>query len=218
MRSNEKYAYVIKLDSCIFLPLSRFVSLSFSLALLLGNRYRWTWNTPGIDQLVYTCDHVYVLLVGCNGTANAKVFVVEEILDNHANRKWWPSDKISRHRLPARALLPIHEKFESFNLRFRSLSLLLLQQVQFLIVFVHTVQIQFQPTCNFPKSIGLLLTLNAGIFTYMFSSFYIKSYNRRPTKTVLNDVSNGCKKQALESPNIAEKTKEALNVAYKKSN
>lgn len=84
-----------------------------------------------------------------------------------------------------------------------------------MIVFVHTFQIQFQPTCNFPKSIGFLLTLNAGIFTYMFSSFYIKSYNKRPSKAVLNDVS---KKEALDLPNIAEKTKEALNVAFKKSN
>lgn len=52
----------------------------------------------------------------------------------------------------------------------------------------------------------------------MFSSFYIKSYNKRPSKAVLNDVSNISKKEALEMPNIAEKTKEALNVAYKKSN
>lgn len=52
---------------------------------LLG--YRWTWNTVGFDQLVYTCGHVYVLLVGCNGTSSTEAFVVEEILDNHANRK-----------------------------------------------------------------------------------------------------------------------------------
>lgn len=53
-------------------------------------------------------------------------------------------------------------------------------QVQFLIVFVHTIQIQFQPSCAFPKQIGALLSLNAGIFTYMFSSFYIYSYTRKP--------------------------------------
>jgi elongation of very long chain fatty acids protein 7 len=46
-------------------------------------------------------------------------------------------------------------------------------------VFCHTIQIQFQPECNFPKSIGVLLTLNAALFTYMFSSFYIKSYNKK---------------------------------------
>lgn len=51
-------------------------------------------------------------------------------------------------------------------------------QIQFLIVFCHTIQIQFQPSCNFPKSIGALLSLNAALFTYMFSSFYIKSYRR----------------------------------------
>lgn len=93
-------------------------------------------------------------------------------------------------------------------------------QIQFLIVFVHTVQIQFQPTCNFPKSIGFLLTLNAGLFTYMFSSFYIKSYKKRPSKTELNDVdSKYNKSNAMEKVNgaISDKTKEALNVTSKKS-
>lgn len=53
-----------------------------------------------------------------------------------------------------------------------------LLQIQFLIVFIHTIQIQFQPNCQYNKSIGALLTLNAALFTYMFSSFYIKSYNK----------------------------------------
>lgn len=57
-------------------------------------------------------------------------------------------------------------------------------QVQFLIVFCHTIQIQFQPNCNFPKFIGMLLTLNAALFTYMFSSFYIKSYNKKAKEMV----------------------------------
>lgn len=54
-----------------------------------------------------------------------------------------------------------------------------MQIIQFLIVFVHTIQIQFQADCGFPKSISALLSLNAGLFTYMFSSFYIRSYNRK---------------------------------------
>lgn len=53
-----------------------------------------------------------------------------------------------------------------------------LQIVQFLIIFVHTLQLQFQPSCNFPKSIAALLTFNAGLFTYMFSSFYVKNYKK----------------------------------------
>lgn len=52
-------------------------------------------------------------------------------------------------------------------------------QIQFLVVFCHTAQLQFQPNCNFPKSIGALLTINAALFAYMFSSFYIKSYNKK---------------------------------------
>lgn len=57
--------------------------------------------------------------------------------------------------------------------------LTILQIVQFLIVFVHTLQVQFQPSCKFPKSIAMLLTSNAGLFTYMFSAFYVRSYNRQ---------------------------------------
>ncbi|CAO1439841.1 unnamed protein product [Diamesa serratosioi] len=56
--------------------------------------------------------------------------------------------------------------------------LTIMQIIQFLIVFIHTIQIQFQPNCQYNKTIGALLTLNAGLFTYMFSSFYIKSYNK----------------------------------------
>ena len=40
-------------------------------------------------------------------------------------------------------------------------------------------QVQFQPNCEFPKSIAALLTFNAALFTYMFSSFYIKSYTKK---------------------------------------
>jgi hypothetical protein len=67
-----------------------------------------------------------------------------------------------------------------------------------LIVFCHTIQLQFQPSCNFPKSIGALLSLNAALFTYMFSSFYIRSYNKKEKamtdekKMVYDENSNEC--------------------------
>lgn len=128
-----------------------------------------------------------------------------------------------------------HSLIHTFSIS-HSLSFFLLisLQVQFLIVFVHTIQIQFQPSCNFPKPIGLLLTFNAGLFTYMFSSFYIRSYNRKhPSKTELNDVDRSkiCYSNGTATPvaaatatvdklnnSIAEKTKEALNVKFKKTN
>lgn len=98
------------------------------------------------------------------------------------------------------------------------------QIIQFLVVFVHTAQIQFQPTCNFPKPIGALLTLNAGLFTYMFSSFYIRSY-KKSSKSELNNVdrsksyyNNGITSVDKLSNSISEKTKEALNVKFKKLN
>lgn len=76
-------------------------------------------------------------------------------------------------------------------------------QVQFVIVFFHTLQVQFQPTCGYPKSIAALLTLNAALFIYMFSMFYVKSYLRaakRPAKgTEVNNNLLDCKpKQELE--------------------
>ncbi|ETN64723.1 elongase [Anopheles darlingi] len=57
--------------------------------------------------------------------------------------------------------------------------LTVMQIVQFIIVFFHTLQVQFQPSCSYPKSIAALLTLNAGLFIYMFSSFYVHSYLRK---------------------------------------
>ncbi|XP_055631368.1 elongation of very long chain fatty acids protein 7 [Toxorhynchites rutilus septentrionalis] len=57
--------------------------------------------------------------------------------------------------------------------------LTVMQIIQFIIVFYHTAQVQFQPSCAYPKSIAALLTLNAGIFIYMFSSFYVKSYTQK---------------------------------------
>ncbi|XP_058054557.1 elongation of very long chain fatty acids protein 7 [Anopheles bellator] len=56
--------------------------------------------------------------------------------------------------------------------------LTVMQIVQFIIVFFHTIQVQFQPSCTYPKSIAALLSLNAGLFIYMFSSFYVHSYIR----------------------------------------
>lgn len=48
-----------------------------------------------------------------------------------------------------------------------------------MIVFFHTVQIQFQPDCKFNKGIGVLLSVNAALFIYMFSAFYVKSYRKK---------------------------------------
>lgn len=79
--------------------------------------------------------------------------------------------------------------------------LTIMQIIQFLIVFCHTAQLQFQPNCNFPKSIGALLTLNAALFTYMFSSFYIKSYKKKP-KVNVNDVNEQKKVVCDENSNM----------------
>uniref|UniRef100_A0A1Q3G597 Elongation of very long chain fatty acids protein n=2 Tax=Culex tarsalis TaxID=7177 RepID=A0A1Q3G597_CULTA len=86
-----------------------------------------------------------------------------------------------------------------------------MQIVQFVIVFFHTLQVQFQPTCGYPKSIAALLTLNAALFIYMFSMFYIKSYLRaakRPAATAKGaEVNNNladCKPKQEEEQTVGE--------------
>ncbi|KAL7292507.1 hypothetical protein TKK_0014082 [Trichogramma kaykai] len=50
-----------------------------------------------------------------------------------------------------------------------------LQLVQFSIILVHNLQILFTD-CNFPKFLAFLLCINAGLFIYLFGSFYVKNY------------------------------------------
>lgn len=72
-------------------------------------------------------------------------------------------------------------------------------QVQFVIVFSHTIQIQFQSDCGFPKGIGALLSLNSGLFLYMFSAFYVKTYQK-------NQRLSAAKKDTLDAPPKAKPT------------
>ncbi|XP_055906771.1 elongation of very long chain fatty acids protein 7 [Eupeodes corollae] len=73
--------------------------------------------------------------------------------------------------------------------------LTIMQIIQFLIIFVHTLQIQFQPNCKFPKSIAALLTFNAGLFTYMFSAFYVKSYKKEAAQAARDALKSEEKKE-----------------------
>lgn len=66
--------------------------------------------------------------------------------------------------------------------------LTVMQMIQFGIVFVHTFQVQFYPTCQYPKAIAALLSINALLFFYMFASFYVKAYTRKDSK-LLSDKS-----------------------------
>lgn len=52
----------------------------------------------------------------------------------------------------------------------------ILLQIQFGVVFIHTIQVQFYPNCKYPKGIAALLTFNAALFFYMFASFFIHAY------------------------------------------
>lgn len=50
-----------------------------------------------------------------------------------------------------------------------------IQLVQFVIVFFHSVQVLFRQ-CNYPKGIAFLLALNAILFMQMFGNFFYHSY------------------------------------------
>lgn len=72
-----------------------------------------------------------------------------------------------------------------------------LQLIQFSIVFVHSGQLLFTD-CNFPKPISVLLVLNAAIFMYMFGSFYIKNYTKRPVESCSKTLNGAIKNSKQE--------------------
>lgn len=66
-----------------------------------------------------------------------------------------------------------------------------------MIVFGHSLQVQFQSDCNFPKGIAALLSLNAGLFMYMFSAFYVKTYKKSHAKKEVLDAPPKAKPEEL---------------------
>ncbi|XP_055534986.1 elongation of very long chain fatty acids protein 7 [Wyeomyia smithii] len=100
--------------------------------------------------------------------------------------------------------------------------LTVMQIIQFIIVFYHTIQVQFQPSCGYPKSIAALLTLNAGLFIYMFSTFYVRSYLRKGAATAaaaaaaaatsaeINNNRTDCKQK--EASRLAEESRQQVTV------
>lgn len=52
---------------------------------------------------------------------------------------------------------------------------------------MHTFQIQFQANSAFQKPIDALLTFNVGFFTYIFSSFCVKTYNNEKKHAVITN-------------------------------
>lgn len=69
--------------------------------------------------------------------------------------------------------------------------LTLMQIIQFVIIFLHNIQMLFT-NCNFPKSMSFLLVVNAGLFIYMFTSFYVKRYSEaNESNSLLKSRSNG---------------------------
>ncbi|XP_041976554.1 elongation of very long chain fatty acids protein AAEL008004 [Aricia agestis] len=67
-----------------------------------------------------------------------------------------------------------------------------LQLIQFVMIFTHNFTVMFRD-CSYPKGINFLLSLNAGVFIYLFGKFYVDNYikaNRKKNDDV-KPVSNG---------------------------
>ncbi|KAL5284057.1 hypothetical protein ACFFRR_006371 [Megaselia abdita] len=58
----------------------------------------------------------------------------------------------------------------------------IVQIVQFVLIFIHSVVVQFQPNCTYPKFIAFAQTGQATMFIYLFTKFYIKAYVSKEKK------------------------------------
>lgn len=55
-------------------------------------------------------------------------------------------------------------------------------QVQFVLIFFHSITIQFQPNCNYPKIVAFAQSCQAAWFIYLFTKFYINAYVTKEKK------------------------------------
>lgn len=73
-----------------------------------------------------------------------------------------------------------------------------LQLVQFIIILFHNLQ-AIPRDCAYPKTFNVLLVIQAGYFTYLFGSFYIRAYiEKKPQETIIKVSS---KKKVEENGN-----------------
>lgn len=92
---------------------------------------------------------------------------------------------------PFQILFPFHIFWLKFILTFNIM--LFIFQIQFCIIFYHNFFVMFCD-CNYPKFINFLLSLNAGLFLYMFGNFYYRNYvkaNSKPTDSPKQAIANG---------------------------
>ncbi|KAF7279823.1 very long chain fatty acid elongase 7-like [Rhynchophorus ferrugineus] len=63
-----------------------------------------------------------------------------------------------------------------------------LQLVQFVIIFVHNLQV-IPRDCSYPKIFNILLVIQSGYFMYLFGSFYVRAYiEKKPQTTIIKDT------------------------------
>ena len=51
-----------------------------------------------------------------------------------------------------------------------------MQMVQFIMIFVHSIQLIFVPDCGFPVIYGWVIAAHAVMFFILFSQFYLREY------------------------------------------
>lgn len=57
--------------------------------------------------------------------------------------------------------------------------LTILQQVQFVLIFIHSIQLCFSD-CPVPRMIVILTLINASVFLGLFRDFFVKAYTKKP--------------------------------------
>uniref|UniRef100_A0A1I8NPT3 Elongation of very long chain fatty acids protein n=1 Tax=Stomoxys calcitrans TaxID=35570 RepID=A0A1I8NPT3_STOCA len=52
----------------------------------------------------------------------------------------------------------------------------ILQMLQFLFVFLHSLQVPLRKNCSYPLPVAAVIGFNACVFSYMFGAFYVQNY------------------------------------------
>lgn len=93
------------------------------------------------------------------------------------------------------------------------------QILQFVAIFTHQFQLFFTD-CNYPKSFMIWIGLHGVMFLFLFSDFYKKQYNGRPTKSsIIKNTNFGLCMPVLEEDTCIKKSDSngTLNNTYIKS-
>jgi len=81
-----------------------------------------------------------------------------------------------------------------------------LQMVQFVIVFLHTIQLFFNE-CNYPKTIAYAMCFNSVMFMALFTNFYIQAYTKRRRLPNVKKDDDATQTKAVQDKDCSSKDK-----------